>query len=331
MNSQCNLSNTETEKLMLHPDIHLSLSLTEINGSGHISSLTSDEIWISDKEHNLLLVNTVGEALHYVDDFCETSLSRQGLHAVNNHGELFYVDKFDDINKLSNDMETITTFIGKTDKSWHPWCLHWSPFSGELLVALWRLPWESKVARYNQTGRMIHTTQFDSSGQEIYFRPKYITENTNGDVVVSDLSGVVVTSYEGSYRFSYTGHPREAGIDPLGICSDELSHILVCDDRTNSVQIIDKDGQFLLNLLSKQNWIKNPCCLSYDVNTHSLWIGSHSNNRICVYRYQGHDINSGIFIFFKDLISINKICNYFFFPEKKILKYHFVNTRVRWL
>lgn len=296
VDSQSN--NIEMKTSMSPPDINQSLILSSINDCSHISCVTSDKIWISDKENNLLLTNTVGDALYYVEDFHDISYLRQGLHTVNNQGELFYVDKFNDINKLSYDMETITTFIGKTEESWSPWCMQWSPFSNDLLVVNWRLPWASKEDRYNRTGKLIHTTQFDSTGQEIYYRPIYITENSNRDIVVSDKGAVVVTSCEGKYRFSYTGHPQEKGLDPLGICTDEFSHILVCDKKTNTVQVIDKNGQFLFNLLSEQNWIKNPCCLCYDVNTHTLWVGSHENNRIYVYKYNEQDIPSGMLIIY---------------------------------
>lgn len=68
---------------------------------------------------------------------------------MNNYGELFYVDKFDDINKFLNDMEIIIIFIGKIDKLWYLWCLYWFLFLGEFLVVLWRFLWESKVVWYN--------------------------------------------------------------------------------------------------------------------------------------------------------------------------------------
>lgn len=373
MSSKRNLTNTEPEKLMPHLDMYQSLTVTEIKGCKHISSVTSDELWISDKDNNLLLINTiggalhcvddfqkkcyscqgphavnnhrefcnvdtfddniklssdletissvtsddtrisdnkngillnytVGDALHYVEDFHEISYLRQGLHTVNCLGDLFYVNMLNAINKLSYDMKTITTFIEKKYDSWFPWCLYWSPFSDNLLVVKWGLPWASKVDRYNRTGQLIHTTQFDSSGLEIYYRPNYITENNNMDIVVSDKGAVVVTSRDGKYRFSYTGHPQEEGLAPLGICTNELSQILVCDDKTKTVQIIDKDGQFLSNLLSKQNLTIQPCCLWYDVNTHTLWIGSYITNIISVYKYKEEDINSGMFIIYKVIV-----------------------------
>uniref|UniRef100_K1PQU0 Tripartite motif-containing protein 3 n=1 Tax=Magallana gigas TaxID=29159 RepID=K1PQU0_MAGGI len=98
-------------------------------------------------------------------------------------------------------------------------------------------------------------------------------------------SPVVVTERGGRHRFSYTGHPPKSELLPNGICTDALSHILVCDRRTKTVQMINKDGQFLSNLLIRPPGIFYPRRLSYDVNTHCLWIGSYHSNKICVYRY----------------------------------------------
>ncbi|XP_052692830.1 uncharacterized protein LOC128171121 [Crassostrea angulata] len=96
---------------------------------------------------------------------------------------------------------------------------------------------------------------------------------------------VVVTECGGRHRFSYTGHPSGSGLDPCGICTDALSHILVCDDKTKTVQMIDKDGQFLSHLLIRPSGIFRPWSLSYDINTHRLWVGSRDNNTGVIYSY----------------------------------------------
>ena len=110
---------------------------------------------------------------------------------------------------------------------------------------------KGSVTRYNRTGDLT----FESTDHSLYCHPQYITENDNGDVVVSDdeRHAVVVTSQSGKHRFSYQGHPSNAGLEPKGICTDALSHILVCDYKTYSVQLIDKNGQFLSELLTNQS------------------------------------------------------------------------------
>lgn len=157
-----------------------------------------------------------------------------------------------------------------TDSVWKPQCVYWSPSCRELMVGLYGLnSITGKVALCNQTGHLILTIRHDNKGLQLYKYPIFITENNNGDVVVSDgMRAVVVTERGGRHRFTYSGHPSGSGLNPHGICTDALSHILVCDKESNSVHILDKDGQFRSHLL-----IYSTCALSYDSNTHRLWVG----------------------------------------------------------
>lgn len=65
----------------------------------------SDQIWVNDRR-NLILWNTNGGILHrFTDIYCG---SNQGSHTVNSKGELIYIDRNYNINKLSNDRQIIT-------------------------------------------------------------------------------------------------------------------------------------------------------------------------------------------------------------------------------
>eukprot|EP00105_Crassostrea_gigas_P036562 XP_019920710.1 PREDICTED: uncharacterized protein LOC105323061 [Crassostrea gigas] len=269
-------------KLTSGAEFHQSLTLAGVDGCLHISCVTSDRVWVNDW-NKLMLTDTTGVPLHRVEDSC----SGYGSHTVNSESELIYIDWNDNINKLSKDMKTTTTFIERTDSTWEPRCVYWSPSTGDLLVGMCNYNTESgKVTRYNQSGQLTQTIQNDNTGEGLYREPKYITENNNGDVVVSDFSGaVVVTKRGGRHRFSYTGPPSGSGLEPYANCTDALSHILVCDDRTNTVQMLDRDGQFLSHLLIRPSGIFYPRSLSYDVNTHRLWVGSGENKTVVIYRY----------------------------------------------
>nr|XP_034309420.1 uncharacterized protein LOC105321388 [Crassostrea gigas] len=276
-------------KLTSPPELLHSLTVTGVGCCYHISCVTSDWVWVSDR-NNLMLTDTTGVPLHRVEDSCRDLYG--GSHTVNSDSELIYIDRNCNINKLSKDMKTTTTFIERTDSTWEPRCVYWSPSTGNLLVGMRHRPKYTntgKVTRYNQSGQQTQTIQHDNTGRGLYKRPNYLIENNNGDVVVSDYDhgsgAVVVTERGGIHRFSYTGHPSGSGLRPLGICTDALSHILVCDDITDTVQMIDKNGQFLSPLLKKSQEMGGPRSLSYDVNTHRLWVGSWSNNKVCVYRY----------------------------------------------
>lgn len=112
-----------------------------------------------------------------------------------------------------------------------------------------------KIVRYNQAGHLTQMIERNSVGCHIYIDPHYITETNNGDVVVADFD--FAADGGGYYRFSYTGPPFGPRLEPHGVCTDALSHILVCDSGTNTVQIIDRDGHFLSHLLKQSNLCKD--------------------------------------------------------------------------
>ncbi|XP_078311707.1 uncharacterized protein LOC111100413 isoform X2 [Crassostrea virginica] len=278
--------------LLSSPVVQKSLSVTGVELCLHISCVTPDRVWVSD--NNIILTDTAtGKQLHSVEDSLQTGF---GKHTVNCEGELIYIDKEYNIIKLCNDMETTTTLIKHTDTTWRPYCVYCSPSSGDLLVGLYREDTDSrtntgKVMRYDNTGKYKQTIPHDdNTPHTLYEDPWYITENNNGDILVSDFDrrAVVVTSGEGVHRFSYTGPPSGSGLfRPRGICTDVMSHILVSDCRTDTVQMLDRDGQFLSYVLIRQTpgMDYTPCGLSYDVTTHAVYVGSYDNNTMSVCQY----------------------------------------------
>ncbi|XP_062582636.1 uncharacterized protein LOC134244371 [Saccostrea cucullata] len=160
---------------------------------------------------------------------------------------------------------------------WIPKCVYSSLSTGDLLVVMYRGDKDtSQVNRYTNTGEHIQTIENDN------------TENRNGDVIVSDIGryAVVVTNSRGRHRFSYTGHPSGSGLDPHEICTDALSHILVCDYFTNMIHILDSDGRLLSQIKREQHGINRPLGLSYDNRTHCVWMGSDDNNTVNIHRLE---------------------------------------------
>lgn len=283
-NGNRRVENKGQVQLISSPELHQTFAVTDVNRCDHISCLTSDRIWISDK-NNLLFKNKTGVTLHHLVDLCRG----YGVHTVNHEGELIYIDTNYDIKKLSNNFETITTLKTTLDTKWKPCCVHSSPHTGNLLVVMQkedrRDKLSTKVIVFDQTGNLIQTIQQDEEGRELYRQPVYITENKNMDVVVSDNeSGVVVTDYEGEFLFFYRGHPSRLRLEPRGICTDDMSNILVCDCLTDSVHIIEQNGQFLSLLLIIPSDL-SPFSLSYDTNSHCLLVGSYCSKKVCLYKY----------------------------------------------
>ncbi|XP_056007529.1 uncharacterized protein LOC125666278 isoform X3 [Ostrea edulis] len=274
----------ECVKLMSTPVLHTSVCVTGVSRVFHISRVMSDRVWVSDR-YNLILTDTTGDTIHRVTDIPPG----YGLHTVNSSGELIYIDSELNINKLCTDNKTVTRLIQSTSP-WEPVCVCCSPSTGDLMLGMYNYDTKTgKVTRYNSSGQHILTIEHDNTGHTLYSHPLHITENNNGDIIVSNWiiksnrGAVVVTERGGRHRFSYTGPPSGSSLYPYGICTDALSHILVCDLNTDTVQMIDKDGHFL-SLLLTQHGINRPYSLNYDDKTHLLWVGSVTNT-VSVYRY----------------------------------------------
>lgn len=317
------IKNENALELLTSSELHQSFYVANCICSWHISVVASDRVWVSH-----ILTDTNGNVLHTLRDISQESFM-YGWHTTNNDGDLIYIDQKYNIKILSNDLRTTTTFLKRRDTTWKLRCLHSSRINGDLLVVMYQEETEiGKIVRYSQTGKLTQTIQYDENGKELYKGPRYITENHNGDVVISDLKGgyfdekaydedrsefhaymkkyspkggflgmnednavsafygaIVVTDVRGRRRFSYTGRSPRSKIWPDGICVDSMSHILACDSATESVHIIDKDGQFLSNVLIRPPGIFIPVSIGYDDITHRLWVGSKVNQRVGIYRY----------------------------------------------
>lgn len=279
------LNNKHFLKLMYEPVLQQHRKVTYIRNCRHISFATTEKVWISDDEKKIILTNKTGQFLHLLYDICSDSFSC-GLHTVNSENELTYIDKDHKIKILSTDF-TSFKLIKAEDSIWKPLSVYFSWSTGDLLVGACRFDtWIGKIIRYSQTGEQKQQIQQKNLGRDLFREPYYLTENNNGDIVVSNWpNAVVVVNRRGKHRFSYTGHLSGSQLRPRGVCTDAMSHILVCDERTNTVHIVSNDGQFLSKILIRPPGIFTPFSLKYDINTQRLWVGSKHNNNVFVYRY----------------------------------------------
>lgn len=267
-----------------------------IGNCDHMSYVPPDLVWISNMNSKLQLIDLeTGGKLYTVHEARDPltifpffpSLLQTGCHAVNSQRELFYIDELENVIKLSANQKQTTLVLQKISSKSKVQCLYCSPFSDDLLIGIA----EESVAivRCDKTFKQI---QFIYQG-DLICNPCYISENTNGDIVVSDFFGIikgmgaiVVIDCKGNHRFSYSQSPSGSKILPAGICTDAMSHILLCDMYTNTVQILSKNGFFWLYLLPEKG-VYRPTTLCYDFNTHLLLVGSQFSEvtRVSVFRY----------------------------------------------
>ena len=257
----------------------------------HISCVTPDRVWINDESKLILADTKTGETLHNLP--CSPQNPRLGFHSVNNKLELFYIENKFTISKLSKDMKSKFSSTFKKYSAWCLTCIYCSPSTGQILIGKTNSSTkESKIEKYNKQGKLEQSIQKNNNEQSLYNLPGFITENSNGDVVVSDVYGrshgaVVVTDRDGRHRFSYTGRPNGPDFLPLGICTDAFSNILVCDSNSSCVHVINENGQFyrVWSPQSESTLKTIPMSLSYDVSTHLVWVGSVHDNAVSAFRY----------------------------------------------
>ncbi|XP_052677262.1 uncharacterized protein LOC128158449 [Crassostrea angulata] len=271
----------DREKSDVKQTLSLSSSVTKVreytvpgvDSVYHISLGKSGRLWVSDYNSKLVQTDLQGNQVQKI----QTSGMSEGYHTVTQGGDLIYTDKV--INRITSD-NTITEFI-KTG-GWRPLSIHSSHINGDILVGM-NTDRKGKVTRYNKTGTEIQNIQRNNKGRGLYLLPHYITENINGDVCVSDYTNaVVVVDKSGQHRFSYKG--QGSGFDPYGICTDVLGHILVCDINSETVHLLDQDGQFLSLLLTEQQGVECPRSVCVD-DENNLWVGQYGTNTVTVYKY----------------------------------------------
>eukprot|EP00105_Crassostrea_gigas_P016258 XP_011433583.1 PREDICTED: E3 ubiquitin-protein ligase TRIM71 [Crassostrea gigas] len=274
----------DREKSDMKQTLSLSSSVTNVreytvpgvNSVRHISLGKSGRLWASDDRGNLVQIDLQGNQLQKI-----STSGGHGYHTVTQDGDLIYTEKHNKvINRITVD-NTITEFI-KTG-NWKPFSIYSSHINGDILVGMIK-DGEAKVTRYNKTGEEIQNIQRGDIGQRLYYYPRHITENINGDICTSDINkqAVVVVNKSGQHRFSYTG--RGSGFYPYGICTDLLGHIIVCDGYNIKVDIIDQDGQFLSLLLTKQQGMVGPRSLCVD-DENNLHVGQYTRDTVTVYKY----------------------------------------------
>lgn len=218
-----------------------------------VSCINDDNIWTCGIDDKMIRLYNLQEELF---SSIETTSGNWPTDIVwTKSGDLFYADKENrTVTKVTNEeyenREIRTNFsLGE----WRPLGVC-STSSGDLLVVMDNDNYtyeQTKVVRYS--GSMeIRSIQFNDCGESLYSSgvTKYITENRNQDICVTDLdvNAVVVVNQAGQYRFTYTGSPSSTmeSFYPYGITTDSQCRILIADPYPNNlIHILNKDGQFL--------------------------------------------------------------------------------------
>lgn len=211
-----------------------------------IASCCDEEIWTCGKNDIMRLYSLQGKILKSI--LTESGNKPQDI-AVSK-GELVYTDYLvRTVNIVNNTQRKKVIRL----QDWKPQGV-WSTSFDDLLVIMDSVDnTQSKVVRFSDFLEK-QNIQYDKKGKPLYSsggikNGKYISENRNQDICVTDSAAcaVVVVNQSGEFRFSYRGSLSKSknSFKPYGITTDSWSRILITDFNNNSVHIIDQDGQFL--------------------------------------------------------------------------------------
>lgn len=242
------LNNSEESPLLEEPKVTTKIDTGFGNGLHNVDVQNDGEIWTSGWDKILKLFNLNGELIKSVQT--KSGNAPQDM-TVTSNGDLVYTDDKDgtvNINLKNTNIEEMVWLPG-----WKPQGVC-SAFSDHLLVIMVNDDFDqTKVVRYFGSTE-TQTIQFDDKGRALYSssrltHPKYITENGNRDICVSDCwaGAVIVVSQVGVLRFKYTGDlsTTKGSFDPHGIAADSQSRILISDFTNKRIHILDQDGRFL--------------------------------------------------------------------------------------
>ncbi|XP_061165620.1 uncharacterized protein LOC133174520 [Saccostrea echinata] len=242
----------------------------------NVACLSDEEIWTSGNGNTIKLFS-ISQGL-----LLKSIRTKSGNWpcdiAVSKIGDLVYTDYKDKtVNIVKNEKIEVVK-----QKKWKPLgnCI---TSSGDLLVIL--MSNDRKQTKVVQYYGFIEkeSIQFDDTGKPLYSdsEEKYITENKNLDICVSDneAGAVVVVNRAGKLRFRYTGHtpaPKNQPFSPRGITTNSQSHILTADINNDCVHIIDQDKQFLFYV---ECGLSYPIGLCTDTND-NLFVAEWENRKV---------------------------------------------------
>lgn len=210
-------------------------------------AITDDnKVWMGGHSKELKLFDLQGNLHRTVHITCI------GLFLCVHNNHVVYSDFADKSVKIKPDSNVVVTMF--TTKDWNPSGLTRTG-SGDLLVCL-QLGDHSKVVRYSSTGTVLQSIQYDSYGQPLYESPKYIAENVNGDVIVTDWkkNAVIAVNRLGIYRYSFLWKEGKSFV--CSVATDLVGHVLVTDFLGIKMCILDRDGRFLRYIILEDG-IKN--------------------------------------------------------------------------
>lgn len=252
-----------------------SFAVPNMSAINHIAFVKPGRLWVSGID-TLMQIDLDGNNIENVDD----AICYPGGFAVTELGDLFYIGK--DKHSIKEKSAAKTSTIVDLPNYEYIRCICISKKKGDLLVVI-RDKLQTlrhRVVSYDTEGN-INDIVLDDIERDLYLCPMYITENRNGDIIVSDhgKQAVVVVNSAGQDRF--TIRKRNSVLLPCGVATDDYGNILVVEhSETKYIYVFDQDGFLSMRLHKKEDRFWG-LCLDDKLN---LYVGN-ADGTIDVYIY----------------------------------------------
>nr|XP_022301797.1 uncharacterized protein LOC111109841 [Crassostrea virginica] len=199
-------------------------------------TVTDDlKVWVGGASTELKLFDLQGH-LHRT-----VPITDNGMYICMYNKQVVYSDQSKKAVKKISDNDTVVTMF--TTGDWLPYGITGSA-SGDLFACLLKDD-QSKVVKYSSTGTVLQEMQYDLQGQPLYQFALYITENVNGDIIVTDFKKRIVIAVDrlGIFRYKYLGKKND--FYAMSVVTDSVGHVYATDFEKDKIHMLDRDGRFL--------------------------------------------------------------------------------------
>ena len=226
-----------------------------------ISCVGQGLAWVGTDRNKLQLVDwngvvkdTIRTRFHFID------------MTVTSEGDIILAD-YDHscIKSVSPSQKKFSTLFRTSSRPFGVCCLS----NEDIVVSLCE---EDKVVVYSIDGQIRQTLD------HIEFKsPEKVAVNkANKDIYIVDRTcldkgKVIAVGAVGQPRYEYTGQGDKA-LNPADVCTDHMGHVLIADYNSNSVHILDQEGQFIQYVLTSQQGLQEPGTMDVDTEGY-VWVG----------------------------------------------------------
>ncbi|KAK3102997.1 hypothetical protein FSP39_015623 [Pinctada imbricata] len=254
----------------------------------YVKAVATEKAYVQlDKDYHAKLINCNGEELGVMkQESHDLIITNDGDKVLTSwKGKFILVLDGDDLEKANiNTTPLRPSYISKTEND-------------EILVTLmdssrsdsYNLEPSSRriVQRMTLAGKVLRTYEFREDGKTRLFTwPTTKSENKNSDVCVvnhiKENTGELVVLYkDGPVKFIYRGKKSlSEHFNPIDVCCDAKGHILLTEEHSKSIQVLNSEGTFVCTLCQYKD--VNPFLIS--LYGDALWC-SIFDGKLKVFRY----------------------------------------------